>query len=341
MNNTQIPYKYLKMANADVNLNIKNIKVNNDVSVSDMLSYLSLKNGVFKANIKSLKAGGGDINGSLGINAGSQTASVDLTGKNIILQQLNKSFANANNPYLQIKDGGKSNAMIRLTTGGKDTDQYLSNLNGEIVVLADKSVLKVKSLDKLRGNILVQILDMLKLNIVGSDLKLSCAVARTDIKGGTMNFPKGLVFDSNDFYLVADGKINLHDEKINLDIQPFSGKITDTSISSILGGLLKIKGTISSPKITINQTSTAKNVIAAVATAGMYNVGDLMLSADQAPCHTALIGTPYADYFKADNSVRGNVSRGYTSTKDTVSDIGKGIKKQAKDIKNQLKGLFK
>lgn len=341
MQNTPIPYQYFKMANADVNLNIKNVKINKDVSVSDVLTDLALKNGVFKANIKSLKAGGGNVSGNIGINAGAQTANVDIVGKDITIQQLNKSFAGGNNPYLYIKEGGKSNALVKLTTSGKNTDQYISNLNGQLIIFADKSVMRVKSLDKLRGNILVQILDMLKLNVVGSDLKLSCAVARTDIKGGTMNFPKGLVFDSNDFYLVADGKVNLYDEKINLDIQPFSGKITDTNISSILGGLLKIKGTISSPKITINQTSTAKNVIAAVATAGMYNVGDLMLSADQAPCHTALVGTSYADYFKADNSVRGNVSKGYTSTKDTVSDIGKGIKKQAKDIKNQLKGLFK
>lgn len=341
MKNTQIPYQYLKIANADVGMNIKNIKINKDVSVSDFLADLTVKNGVFKANIKSLKAGNGNVSGNFGINAGSQTASADLTGKDIILQQLDKSFSNLNNPYLQVKEGGKNNVLVRLTTSGKDTNQYLSNMNGEIIILTDKSIVNIKSLDNLRGNILVQILENLKLNVVGSDLNLSCMVARTDIKNGVMNFPKGLVFDSSDFYLVADGKISLRDEKINLDIQPFSGKIKDTSISSILGGLLKIKGTISSPNLAINKTSTAKNVIAAVATAGMYNVGDLMLSADQAPCHTALIGTPYADYFKADNSVRGNVSKGYTNTKDSVTDIGNGLKKQVKGIKNQLKGLFK
>lgn len=341
MQNTPIPYQYFKMANADVNLNIKNVKINKDISVSDVLTDLALKNGVFKANIKSLKAGGGDVSGNIGINAGTQTASADLIGKDIVIQQLDKSFSGGNNPYLQIKEGGKSNALIKLTTSGKNTDQYLSNLNGQLIIFADKSVMRVKSLDKMRGNIIVQILEFLKLNVAGSDLKLSCAVARTDITNGTLNIPKGLVFDSNDFYLVADGKINLRDDKINLDIQPFSGKITDTNVSSILGGLLKIKGTINSPKLTINQTSTAKNVIAAVASAGMYNVGDLMLSADQAPCHTALIGTSYANYFKADNSVRGSVSKGYNNTKDAVAGFGKDLKKQAKDIKNQLKGLFK
>ena len=54
MNNIQIPYQYFKMANADVNLNIKNIKIDKDISVSDVLTDLTLKNGVFKADISIL-----------------------------------------------------------------------------------------------------------------------------------------------------------------------------------------------------------------------------------------------------------------------------------------------
>ena len=90
----------------------------------------------------------------------------------------------------------------------------------------------------------------------------------------------------------------------------------------------------------INQTATAKNVIGAIASAGAYNVGDLMLSADGSPCRTALKDTAYSEYFKADKSIGGSVSTGYNNTKDTIKGIGKEIHNQAKDIKNQLKGLF-
>jgi hypothetical protein len=74
----------------------------------------------------------------------------------------------------------------------------------------------------------------------------------------------------------------------------------------------------------------------------------MMLSADGAPCHTALSGTTYADYFPADKSAKGAVSKGYTNTKDAIKGLGKDIKDQAKGVKNQvkeigtqLKGLFK
>ena len=131
-------------------------------------------------------------------------------------------------------------------------------------------------------------------------------------------------------------------------MQPFSGKITDVNISNVLGGLVKITGTIKSPKLGINQTATAKNVIGILASGGAYNVGDMMLSADGAPCHTALLNTSYADYFPADKSATGVVSKGYTNTKDAVKDLGENVKnqvkdagKQVKELGKQLKGLFK
>lgn len=339
--NTTIPYNYLKIVNADVSIDIKTININKDMAVKDVLTYVNLKNGLLKTNIQSLKAGNGSFTGTINVNASDKTALADLKGKDIILQDLYKPYAQADNQTLYIKSGGKVNLLINVTTSGKDTDQYLSNLSGQIITFMDNSVVKVKSLERLKGNIIMQILENLKINVTKNDMNLSCAVVRTDIKSGSMNFPKGIALDAKDFYLVANGKVNLSDEKINLEIQPFSGKITDTNISSIIGGLLKIKGTISQPKIALNQEATAKNVIAAIASGGTYNLGDMMLSADPSPCRTALAGTEYAEYFKNKAPVRNAISGGYTSTKDSIKNVGKELKNQAKDLKKSIKGLFK
>ena len=341
MKNTAIPYEYLSMVNVNANTSIKKLIINSDITLNNIMMDISINNGVLKNNIKSLNAGDGAVSGIITVNANTKSMAADLKGTDIILQKLYKNFANAGNSELYIKSGGKTNILINVTASGKNTDQYLSSLSGKIIAFTDKSVINVKSLDRLRGNIIVQVLENLKLNITNREMNMMCAVFRSDIKNGVMNFPKGIAFDASDFYLVADGKISLSDEKINLAIQPFSGKISDTSISSILGGLLKIKGTIGQPKLALNQTETAKNVITAIASGGAYNVGDMMLSADAAPCHTALKDTVYANYFKADNSVRGTVSKGYTGAKDTIKDVGNELKNQAKDLKNQIKSLFK
>lgn len=338
--NTKIPYQYFQLVNADFSAKLTSLKINKDITVSNISANGSLKNGLLNTNIDNITAGKGTIKGNAVLNSQKKSLSLNLTGKDVIIQDLYKPFANADSE-LFIKQGGKSNFDIKANTFGDDTNQYLSNMSGQIIAFTDDSVLKIKSLEKLQGNIIVQVLNTLKLNVSNKDLKLSCAVIRGDITKGLINFPKGIVFNANDFYLVSNGTLNLKNDKLNMELQPFSGKITDVNISSILGNLVKITGTVKNPKIGINQTETAKNIVGIIASGGVYNVGDLMLSADSAPCHTALKGTSYANYFKADNSVTGTVSKGYTSTQDSIKSLGKDIKNQTKELKNQLKGLFK
>ncbi len=344
--NTPIPYDVLKTVNADVNIDLKTVNITPDMALTDILTDLTLKNGVFKADIKNISGGDGVIKGSATLNANAKNMAVNLNGSNIVLQKLNKDFANSGNEVLYVKSGGKTDFNIKLNTSGADTDQYLANMDGQVVAIIDPSVMNVKSLERLQGNIIVQILNNLKLNIVNKDMNLNCAVVRSDIKKGVAEFPKGIAFDANDFYVVADGSVNLYNEKIDLDLQPFSGRITDTNVSSVLGSLLSISGTMSNPSVGINKTQTAKAVVGIIATGGLYNAGDMILSADSSPCHTALQGTSYANHFKAaEGGVKNDASKTYSDTKDAVKKSLTDTKDTVKDLGNQagnlLKGLVK
>lgn len=332
--NTDIPYEYLKMVNADVILKIQQMIINQDMLLKDVNSQISLKDGVLKVNFKNIGAGDGKISGTVDTDANKKTAAVNLVGSDIILQDFYKPFSLPSNKALYIKEGGKTNFSINLKTSGKDTKDYIANSKGEVIAFTDSSVMKISSLEKLRGNIIVQILDSLKINVSNNDLKLRCAVVRGDVTNGEVIYPKGIAFDAKDFYLVADGKMNFNNETINLSLQPFSGKIKDTSISALLGSLLKIKGTFSNPKISINQTQTATAVVGAIATGGMYNVGDMVLSGDGNPCRTALKGTAYAEYFPENKSIKNSVSNQYNNTKDAIKGVGKQVKNIGKGIKN-------
>ena len=344
--NTPIPYDVLKSVNADVNIDLKTVNITPDMALTDILTDLTLKNGVFKADIKNISGGDGVIKGSASLNANAKNMAVNLNGSNIVLQKLNKDFANSGNEVLYVKSGCKTDFNIKLNTSGADTDQYLANMDGQVVAIIDPSVMNVKSLERLQGNIIVQIFNNLKLNIVNKDMNLNCAVVRSDIKKGVAEFPKGIAFDANDFYVVADGSVNLYNEKIDLDLQPFSGRITDTNVSSVLGSLLSISGTMSNPSVGINKTQTAKAVVGIIATGGLYNAGDMLLSADSSPCHTALQGTSYASHFKAaKGGVKNDASKTYSDTKDAVKKSLTDTKDTVKDLGNQagnlLKGLVK
>ena len=340
--NTPIPYDSLKMANADISLDIKRLEVLPEMVLTNILGDVNLNNGILKANIKNIEGGEGKINGGVTVKANEKSAAASLKADNVVLQKLYTSFANQNNEVLYVKDGGKISADINLLTTGSNTDQYLANLSGQAVVFIDPSVLRIKSLERLQGNIIVQILNNLKLNIVNKDMNLNCAVVRSDITKGVAEFPKGIAFDASDFYVVAEGNVNLYNEKIDLDLQPFSGRITDTNVSSVLGSLLSINGTISNPSVGLNKTQTAKAVVGIIATGGLYNAGDMLLSADSSPCHTALKGTAYANHFKAaDNGVKDDASKTYSDTKEAVSKSLTDTKDAVKDLGNQASGLLK
>lgn len=344
--NTPIPYDVLKSVNADVNIDLKTVNITPDMALTNVLTDLTLKNGVFKADIKNISGGDGVIKGSAALNANAKNMNVNLNGSGIVLQKLNKAFANSGNEVLYVKNGGKTDFNIKLNTSGANTDQYLANMDGKVVAIIDPSVMNIKSLERLQGNIIVQILNNLKLNIVNKDMNLNCAVVRSDIKKGVAEFPKGIALDANDFYVVADGNVNLYNEKIDLDLQPFSGRITDTNVSSVLGSLLSISGTMSNPSVGLNKTQTAKAVVGIIATGGLYNAGDMILSADSSPCYTALQGTAYANHFKAaEGGVKNDASKTYSDTKDAVKKSLTDTKDAVKDLGNQagslLKGLVK
>ena len=340
MPNTKICYPCLRQANGSVKLNLQRIIVMPEIVLSNIDVNFVLQNGGLKTDINNINAGKGKVNGTIFLDAKNQKATANLKATDVILQDLYTAWGKADNKDMYISKGGRTSALINVKTSGSDSDAYLRNLSGQILLLTGKSVMHVKSLERLQGNIIMQALQALKLNVANKEMRVKCAVLRSDIQNGRMNFPKGIVFDATDLYLVADGYVSLVSEKINLAIQSFSGKISGISISSLLGSLLKIRGTIEQPKLSVNKDSTAKSVIGAIATGGTYNVGDMMLSADHAPCHTALTGTIYADYFKADTSVRSSVSKGYNNTQDKVGSVVKNIKNSTKQLKKSITGLF-
>lgn len=331
--NSVIPYELLSTVDAEVSLNIKRILLN-DIIMDNILGIIQNKNSVFKADIKNINIGTGSINGLISINSNNKSINVNVDGKNIIISELYKDFSSSENKELSIKEEGKSTFNITLHTQGNDVNHCLSNLSGQVIGIIDKSVLKIKSLEAFKGGIISQILNTININVLNRDLSLQCAVVRGDINKGEVFFPKGVVFKATDFYLVADGSINLNNDKIDFNLQPFSGKIKDTNVSSLLGSLLKIKGTVTQPKLGINQTQTAKSVIGAIASGGAYNVSDLLLSVDSQPCFTALKGTTFSSYFPEDKSLKNNITKTYNNTEKAIKDLGK-------QAGNLLKGIIK
>jgi hypothetical protein len=167
--NIIIPYEFLSMVDADINLDIKDLVVNQDIALSDIKINTNIKNGLMKINIENIFAGEGKITGTMLLDKNTQVFDLKLNGQDIIAQNLYKSIGFDKSSEFYIREGGKINFNINLFTKGLDTNQYIANSKGQIVAFMDESMVNIKSLDKFKGSIFSQILSNLKLNVVNKE----------------------------------------------------------------------------------------------------------------------------------------------------------------------------
>ena len=102
---------------------------------------------------------------------------------------------------------------------------------------------------------------------------------------------------------------------------------------------IKIKGTLTDPKIALDDAQAVQALIGVAATGGTAYLGSkLVLDADSSPCYTALAGTPYQSRFPAPSKASQATQDVYQDTQKVINDSVKDIKGAAKDILGILSG---
>lgn len=233
--------------------------------------------------------------------------------------------------------------ILTWSGSGKTYRQLVNNLNGKVIAIAGESVIQTGKLDFLAGNFITQLLNTLNLS---SDkvrnIDMTCAVVRADVGGGKAVFPKGIALNAKQLNLVSDGSINLVNDKIDFGIRPFSGKVVDTNLAQALSSFIKVKGTLSDPKIALDDAQAVQALIGVAATGGTAYLGSkLVMDADSSPCYTALAGTPYQSRFPAPSKASQATQDLYQGTQKAIDDSVQDIKGAAKDILGILSGKKK
>lgn len=338
-----IPFALLKSVNADVKLNVAQLIIDQAMQADNVSLTAKLQNGLLNVQPLTLNFGGGEIDASLSANAANDNLAVKLASKNMKLQNLHQDFAVKDAKSFGIVSGGNLDLDINLSGSGKTYRQLVNNLSGKVIAIAGESVIQTGKLDFLSGNFITQLLNTLNLS---SDkvrnIDMTCAVVRADIGGGKAVFPKGIALNAKQLNLVSDGSINLVNDKIDFGIRPFSGKVVDTNLAQALSSFIKVKGTLSNPKITLDDAQAVQALIGVAATGGTAYLGSkLVMDADSSPCYTALAGTSYQSRFPAPSKASQATQDLYQGTQKAIDDSVQDIKGAAKDILGILSGKKK
>ncbi len=340
--NTALPYASLALANANTKVKIGKLVLADDVIFNDVVMDAVLRNSVL--NISKLNAGigGGRIDGKITVNASKQALIFNLATSNLKLQDLYRSLNNGKGGSMQIMSGGDLDVMANLTSHGATYRQVSENLDGQVIAIMGKSTVKTGKLDWLSNNIFSQLLQLLKIDVSKkTDMEVTCAVVRSDIKNGKANFPQGIVFDASKLKLVGSGSANLVNDKIDFTLAPAMNKLADGNLTQALASFIRLKGTIDNPKIGLDKTAALTTVVGTVATGGVYLGSEVLLNGDGSPCYTALEGTQYASRFPKPSGVAATTKGAYQDVSKQAKDVVKGLSGAAKNLLNSFTGDLK
>lgn len=334
---TALDLAVLDSVNAKAQINVKSLIVNQELTLENVAANVVLQNGKLSVSPLSLNAGGGVVNGAFSIEKNNNVFALNLTGKDVVLQNLWKGLTATDAGTFGIISGGDAIISIKLNGQGATLRQMVESLDGQVIAIIGESKIQTGALKYLTGNFATQLLKALKIDKQKKNLELSCAVVRADIGNGKAVFPKGIVFNSKQLAVVSDGTVNLKNDKIDFTLNPFNGKLADTNVVQAISSMIKIAGTVEQPKIAIDDSAVIKNVVGVAAAGPAFLGSQMMLDVDESPCYTALKGTAYQDMFPAPKGAKAAGQGVYQGTSDAISDGVDALKNTAKDVLNLFK----
>lgn len=324
-----IPYDLLSAINMDTDLSITQI-VNGKTTILDNLKVnAKINNGTAILKILQGTLAQGSIKADATLTSASKTLALnaDITKVNLLalMQALD-----AQSDMIKFISGSDTDLYLKLTGTGNTYASVVESLNGQLALIIDQSELHLGNIGMMKGNIISQLLNTLKITKGNDDLKLACAVVRTDIKDGLATFPNGIVINADKFTVVANGNINLKNDKIGISIKPFGGKLTDTNIAKALSSLVKLTGTLQKPSVGVDGANAIKTIVGVTTTGPMYLGAQMLLENDNSPCYTALKNTGYETRFPTpDNAATSG-----------AKDVGKVLDDSVGMVKDTTKGLL-
>ncbi len=337
-----IPYDLLKTVNAKISLKLKQLVVNLDLLLKNVNLQANLNNGTLNVKPLDFNLGQGKASLTAVVSAASRSIAIKGTTDGILMNDIHREFLVENERDFGFLSGGSTQTYIDLKGSGSTLRAVADSLNGQVVAVVDKSELQSGSLKFLTNSFVSQLLNLLKIDTQkNKNVSLKCAVVRADFENGKITFPKGIAIDSDKLNLVSSGTLNLRNDKLSFNINAYRSGVANVSIVHALSNLIKVNGTLQSPKIAIDESGALKTIAGIAATGGALNGAQMLLDKDTAPCYTALENTIYKNKFSKPTGVANTAQKTYQGASQAVNNGIDMVKDSAKEIKNTAKGLIK
>lgn len=327
--NEVIPYQYLSDVDAKADVYIGLLSNANVELAKDLTLQAEVVKGILNVKLTKGMIFNGDATAAFNVNASQKSVLFKMDVKRLNLKQA-LAAAGDIKAALDFRSGSETDIVVNLIGQGDTFADVVDTLNGHFITIMEQSQLHIGNIGLLKGNIISQLLDTLRITKGNDDLNLRCAVVRADLKDGKAQIPNGITVNADKFTIVATGDVNLKKDELNLSFKPFAGKLTDTNLAKVLSSLVKLTGTIQKPKIRVDSANAIKTIVGVTTTGPVYLGSQMLLENDGSPCYTALQGTGLENRFpKPENVVT-----------QTTNDVGQIFDDSVGAVKDTTKGII-
>lgn len=327
--NEAIPYQYLSDVDAKVDFYIGLLSNANVDLAKDLTLQAEVVKGILNVKLTKGMIFNGEATAAFNVNASQKSVLFKMDVKRLNLKQALAATGDIK-AALDFRSGSETDIVVNLIGQGDTFADVVDTLNGHFITIMEQSQLHIGNIGLLKGNIVSQLLDTLRITKGNDDLNLRCAVVRADLKDGKARIPDGIAVNADKFTIVATGDVDLKKDELNLSFKPFAGKLTDTNLAKVLSSLVKLTGTIQKPKIRVDSANAIKTIVGVTTTGPVYLGSQMLLENDGSPCYTALQGTGLESRFpKPENVVT-----------QTTNDVGQIFDDSVGAVKDTTKGII-
>lgn len=278
---TPLPFEWLDDIEADLYYKVDEIFVAEDFDGNLVLDF-SLLNG--KLQTRQFEWGGDFSSGEAEIMLENRTGG---TGVRVYLDSERIPFIWLVAENIDLKPS--SVYRVDVEGEGDSVRELLRSLDGLVAFSGGGSRISNNALDLVLGDIIGEI--FVVLNPAAEKEKyteLVCHAGALKIDSGKVTAAPGVVVRTDKVDIFSRGKIDLHDESLNLVFNTQSRKGVGLSLSKAITPFMKLEGNLAHPQLGVNVKSAAVTGWAAVATGGLSlvaeGVWDRWIAGSANPC---------------------------------------------------------
>jgi uncharacterized protein involved in outer membrane biogenesis len=238
---------------ADVTLRAATIRRAAGVPLDDLLAHFTLKDSVLSVDPLDFGLAGGHLKGGISLDGRHDpiAARARMVARHLHLAKLLPG------PDPAKTNAGQFNGEFDLAGKGNSVGRMLATADGKVgLVLVGGEISRL-----LMEEVGLHLMEILQLTITGDKaIKLHCAVAAFDVKGGVM-VSRGLLVDTEVSTITGSGRIDLGHEALDLTLEPATRNTSPVA----LRGPIYVKGSFSRPEVAVDKTHIVLRGAGAVA----------------------------------------------------------------------------